>query len=190
MHRRPLLALLERYLDRFPEDAPRAAAIRRFVEAHVDCFERSCREGHVTGSAWIVSRDGSQALLVRHRRLGAWLQPGGHADGEADAAAVARREAAEESGLESLALLDWSCDPSGAVLPFDVDVHTIPARGDEPAHLHLDLRFLFVADRAEPLRPSSESEEVRWVTAPELAELSSEPGLLRMATKAARLVER
>ena len=190
MHRRPLLSLLDRYLDHFPEDAPRAGAIRRFVEAHADCFERSCRDGHVTGSAWIVSRDGSHVLLVRHRKLGAWLQPGGHADGDTDAAAVARREAAEESGLASLDHVDWSREARGIVLPFDVDVHTIPARGDEPHHLHLDLRFLFVADRAERLRPSSESEEVRWVTPAELAELSAEPGLLRMAAKAARLVKR
>jgi len=190
VHRGPLFALLERYLERFPEDRTRVERIRGFVLRHADCFERSCGAGHVTGSAWVVSRDRSHVLLLRHRKLGAWLQPGGHADGDPDPAAVARREAIEECGLESLALVEWWRDGSPSVLPFDVDVHTIPARGEEPAHLHLDLRFLFVADRGEPLRASGESEDLRWVEQDEIAALSVEPSLLRMARKAPALLAR
>ena len=142
----------------------------------------------MTGSAWVVSRDGSHVLLLRHRKLGAWLQPGGHADGECDTAAVAWREAVEESGLESLAFAEWARDWASGVPPFDVDVHTIPPRGDDPEHLHLDIRFLLVADRGEPPRPSSEAEEARWVAVEEIATLSVEPSLLRMAARARLLL--
>jgi 8-oxo-dGTP pyrophosphatase MutT (NUDIX family) len=184
MHRRVLLALLDRFQVRFPEDRERAETIRRFVETHADCFERSCRDGHVTGSAWIASPDGEQALLVRHRKLGAWLQPGGHADGDPDPAAVACREAAEECGLDSLRLIDWWRDGATSPQPFDVDVHLIPARADEAEHLHLDIRFLLVADPTEPPRASDESEEARWVPRGRIGVLNREPSLLRMAERA------
>ena len=190
MHRRPLLALLDRYAERFPQDRERSGAIRRFVESHADCFERSCRDGHVTGSAWIVSRDGEQVLLVRHRKLGAWLQPGGHADGDVDPAAVARREAEEESGLRQLSLVDWWRDGLPAPQPFDVDVHTIPARGAEPEHLHLDIRYLLVGNPAEPVRVSPESDEVRWVARGEIPDFNREPSVLRMADRAIALLNR
>lgn len=182
--RRHLLDVLERYLRRFPEDRERAEPIRRFVRTHEACFERSCREGHVTGSAWVVSEDREHVLLHYHRKLQAWLQLGGHADGEGDAAAVALREAREESGLESLTLVDWSGDG----VPLDVDVHLIPAREDVPAHRHHDLRYLVTAERSEPLRPSRESEELRWVPYGRLEHFSAEGSLLRMARKARRVL--
>jgi 8-oxo-dGTP pyrophosphatase MutT (NUDIX family) len=185
-----LLALLERYAALFPAEAARADEIRRFVELHPDCFERSCQPGHVTGSAWIVSHDGGAVLLVRHRKLAAWLQPGGHADGEPDAAAVARREAEEECGLRTLEPIVWTGNGSGPAPPFDVDVHRIPARAGEPEHLHFDLRFLFAADGSESPRPSAESDQVRWVPVSELPLVSGEPSLLRMAAKAAWILAR
>jgi 8-oxo-dGTP pyrophosphatase MutT (NUDIX family) len=189
MHRRALLDLLARHQRRFPQDRERAESIRRFVETHADCFERSCRDGHVTGSAWIADDTGDRVLLVRHRKLGAWLQPGGHADGDPDPAAVACREAAEESGLESLRLIDWWRDDSPSAQPFDVDVHRIPACPGEPEHVHLDIRFLLVANPGESPRSSPESDEARWVALDEVAVLSREPSLLRMAERASAILK-
>ena len=188
-HRLALLDLLARHQRRFPQDRERAESIRRFVETHADCFERSCREGHVTGSAWIADASGDRVVLVRHRKLGAWLQPGGHADGDPDPAAVACREAADESGLESLRLIDWWRDDSPSPQPFDVDVHRIPARPGEPEHLHLDIRFLLVAVPDEPPRSSPDSEEARWVALDEVPLLSREPSLLRMAERASAILK-
>ena len=99
--------------------------VRQFVRVHPDCFERSCREGHITASAWIVSADHRAALLTHHRKLDRWLQLGGHCDGEADVAAVALREAREESGLVDLRFA-YAGD---APVPVDLDVHPIPPRG-------------------------------------------------------------
>ncbi len=179
VHRRLLLDLLGRYESGVADSAAIVARFRDFVSAYVDCFERSCRPGHITGSAWIVSRDGRSALLTHHARLDRWLQLGGHADGDPDPFRVAHREAREESGLTSIALPAF--DMGG--LPLDLDIHSIPARGDEPEHLHYDVRYLFEADATEPLVVSSESHDLRWVGIDDLRSLSDEESLLRLARR-------
>lgn len=170
-----------------PEDPEEAAHLRRilaFVAAHPDPFDRRIPEGHLTGSAFVVSPDGAQVLLLRHRTLGLWLQPGGHADpGERDGAAVALREAVEETGVPDLRL-----HPE-APRPLDVDVHAIPARGGDPAHLHLDLRYLVLADPRHAISPATgESRTVAWFPWDRLAALALDPGLARGLAKARRYV--
>ena len=128
-----------------PRTGQSSTRVSAFVRAHPDCFLRSCREGHITGSAWILSADHRQALLTHHRKLDRWLQLGGHSDGESDPRQVALREAQEESGLARFRFLPEASDP----LPLDLDVHPIPAFGGEPAHLHLDVRFLLVAEAGQ-----------------------------------------
>ena len=180
MHRDHLLAILGRYLDRHPEDGGRVEQVRGFVRAHADCFLRSCVEGHVTGSAWILSPDRRAVLLTHHRKLARWLQLGGHADGDTDPLCVALREAREESGLRELTPVAPDDEP----LPLDVDVHVIPARGLDPAHLHYDIRYLLIAAPGQLLHPSDESHEVRWVARDRLGELVSEESMLRMERRA------
>jgi 8-oxo-dGTP pyrophosphatase MutT (NUDIX family) len=180
MHRAPVLRLLDAYLVRHPEERVAVDHVRQFVRANADCFERSCRDGHVTGSAWIVSADHRRVLLTHHRKLGRWLQLGGHADGDPDPLRVALREAEEESGLHGFTVRE--------PLPLDVDVHVIPTHGDEPPHLHHDLRYLLVAADGEPLRASEESHALRWVERERLGELVSEESLLRLERKTRALL--
>lgn len=146
-----------------------------FVVANRECFERSLLAGHVTGSAWVVSDDGSCVVLLHHGKLGRWLQPGGHADGDPDVARVAWREAREETSLRSLRLDRPEI--------FDVDVHEIPERGSEPAHLHYDVRFLFRADLAETPIPSNESRDVRWLALADARLIAPEVSIERMIRK-------
>jgi 8-oxo-dGTP pyrophosphatase MutT (NUDIX family) len=80
------------------------------------CFHRDCFPGHFTGSALVVSADGSRALLHHHRKLDRWLQFGGHCDGDVNVPRVAQREAFEESGISGLIL--------ASARPFDLDIHT------------------------------------------------------------------
>jgi 8-oxo-dGTP pyrophosphatase MutT (NUDIX family) len=146
-----------------------------FITAHPDCLWRTCLEGHLTASAWILGAARSRTLLVHHGKLGRWLQPGGHVDGEADLLASALREAREETGLRSLRAISPEV--------FDVDRHRIPARGAEPEHWHYDVRFLIEADPAEPLVVSGESRELAWVLLGEVARLNPEESIMRMVRK-------
>ena len=90
-----ILRMIDAYRARYPDEAD-AARLRRFIEAQPRCFERDCfDDGHITGSAWVVDPAGSRVLLTHHRKLGKWLQLGGHSDGEPDTLADPdlRREA-------------------------------------------------------------------------------------------------
>jgi 8-oxo-dGTP pyrophosphatase MutT (NUDIX family) len=175
VNRTALLELLETYR---PIDAGEAACRDRFVafvQAQPRCFERALAVGHVTGSAWIVDRSGARVLLTHHRKLDIWVQPGGHADGDPDIAAVAARESREETGLDGLA--------GDASAVFDLDIHPIPARGDVPAHEHFDVRFAFRATQSEAFIVSDESHALAWVALDELERFTREPSMLRMREK-------
>ena len=153
--------------------------IIEFVAQHKDCFERSLSIGHITGSAWIIDLNRSHVLLTHHRKLDRWLQLGGHSDGDANTLAVALREGREESGLDLL-------QPVTEAI-FDVDVHLIPARNDEPAHYHYDVRFLLEADRRIPLTISSESKDLTWVSLDDTMKLSTDASIQRMVAKSRTL---
>ena len=139
MHRRNLLAMLEEYRQRHPQEAATVDRFAAFVAGEPRCFERDCWSGHVTGSAWLVDPAGESVLLTHHRKLGIWVQLGGHSDGEPDTLAVAVKEAEEESGM-SVEVLDERI--------FDIDIHEIPARKTDPAHYHFDVRFVLQAQSA------------------------------------------
>jgi 8-oxo-dGTP pyrophosphatase MutT (NUDIX family) len=143
--------------------------------------------GHLTASAWIVSRESRSVLLTHHRKLDRWLQLGGHTDGETDVLSAALREAREESGLVDFVTFP----PGGGGEILDVDVHEIPARGDEPRHEHHDVRFLFEASESVPIRRQEvESKAMRWFRIEELGDTLAEESLARMARKANGWLER
>lgn len=133
---------------------------------------------HFTGSALVT--DGALVALVFHRKLSRWLQPGGHAEPEdgGDLSRTALREAREETGL------DVQLHPV-APRPLDVDVHSIPARADAPAHLHLDVRFLAVAEPSAALvMDAAEVADVRWFSLEEALEQADDASLRRLLRKA------
>ena len=173
---RDLLAELRAYV---PLDA-REAAMRDRVVAFVTrdglhAFDRSNASGHVTASAWVVDPGRTRAVLLHHRKLGRWLQLGGHVDGDPDVRGAAQREAREESGLRTLRAL--------GELVYDIDVHRIPARGDEPEHDHYDLRWAFEADPRESLVRNDESHDVRWIPLAELDAYEIDESVRRLSRK-------
>lgn len=149
-------------------------SVLAFIDEHPDALERTCAAGHLTGSAIVVDHDRCRFLLLHHRKLDRWLQPGGHADGDGDLGGVALREAVEETGIDDLRLVTPA---------LDVDVHPIPARGDEPAHLHLDLRFLVLGGPGADPVGNHESRAVRWVDLAELDRYDAEGELRRLVER-------
>lgn len=144
-------------------DAREQRAQRRFL-AELARLEAPCDEHadpvHVTASAVVVGPRGT--VLHRHRRLGIWLQPGGHVDpGEAPWQA-ARREAEEETGLAV-------SEPPGGPVLVNLDVHDAAL-----GHTHLDLRYLLTAADDDPRPPPGESPDVRWCTWDEAAAMADE----------------
>ncbi len=160
--------------DRADEQPTRAKMIE-LLDSRADCFLRTRFPAHFTGSALVVNADGSRALLHHHRKLDRWLQFGGHCDGDEDVLRVARREAFEESGIPGLVV--------ASDRPFDLDIHEIPARSNEPAHWHYDLRYVLIAPQDAVHSLSAESKELRWFTADEMARLPLDAGLERMLRK-------
>ncbi len=168
-----------------------AGRIRALVELHPNCFERTCRPGHVTASAWVTTSARDRFLLVHHRKLNRWLQPGGHMDGHPDVAAAALREVAEETGLANVRLAARS-ESDEALTPLDLDVHIIPERRDaagnviEDSHEHHDVRVLVIAEGDLTPQVSDESHAVRWFTADELQAAIDEESVLRLWRKSRR----
>lgn len=174
-YRHSLIESIRSYQSRFPEEL---AFKKRFLELleHRRAFFRDHLPGHITASAWIIDTSRQYALLTHHAKLSRWLQPGGHADGVEDVMNVAKNEAREETGLTSLRLA------GGEIL--DLDIHSIPTRGDFPAHLHYDIRFLFTASKDEPFVISEESIDLAWIPHAEIASRTGNNGsILRMVEK-------
>ncbi|MEM8993178.1 MAG: NUDIX hydrolase [Acidobacteriota bacterium] len=170
------LSLARRWLEgHTPRDGDQGNLRRRIV-GWIDRFPesahlRSCLEGHLTASALVVDEALESVVLLHHKKLGRWLQPGGHCDGDANLAGVAWREASEETGLDHLELVPRI---------FDLDIHEIPERPGVPAHLHLDTRFLVVAPRSAAPRGNEESRGVRWFDLDEALEICDDASLDRM----------
>ena len=175
MHRNNILAKLDGYLKTFPAERETVEQMVSFIESHTDCFERSVSTGHITGSAWLMDENYERALLTHHRKLDRWLQPGGHADGQSDVLAVAMREAEEESGLGEIELVSDSL--------FDIDIHLIPARGNEAEHFHYDCRFLLRSVGSDQYSVSEESHDLAWITLADMSRYTTEVSITRMVDK-------
>jgi 8-oxo-dGTP pyrophosphatase MutT (NUDIX family) len=165
-----------------PEETPFRARMVSLLDSCAACFNRSSFPAHFTGSTLVVSADGSRALLHHHRKLDKWLPFGGHCDGEEDVLEVACREAREECGIEGLVL--------ASPRPFDLDIHAIPARSDEPEHEHFDIRWMLIAPENAAFTASAESLELRWFSPAEMEALPLTPGNQRLLAKWRRILAR
>jgi 8-oxo-dGTP pyrophosphatase MutT (NUDIX family) len=154
-----------------PELAVERRRMRELIDTRPQPLERSERPGHFTGSALVVHADLERTLVLFHAKLQIWVQPGGHADGNANLPAVALQEAEEETGIEGLHI--WP-------VAVDLDIHWVEPPGEE-AHEHFDVRFVVLAPQGARIRGNHESEAQRWVRPEELAGLGADAGLQRLA---------
>ncbi len=173
---RDLLAQLDAYVPADEREAEMRARVAAFVAAAgPSAFERTNGLGHLTASAWVVDPERAFTVLLHHRKLDRWLQPGGHVEGDPDLRSAALREAREETGLRTLRALGDEI--------YDIDIHRIPARAAEPAHDHFDVRFAFEADPRERFVCNDESRDVRWIALADLAQYGIDDSVRRLVRK-------
>ena len=170
-----LAAAFADYDRAWPQEDGAGAMFLALLGDTEDPFVRARLAGHFTASAWLVDGAGERLLMTHHRKLDRWLQLGGHADGDRDLAAVALREAEEESGLSDL-----------VVLPeiFDLDRHWIPEHKGVPGHWHYDVRHVVHAGDDEAFVVGEESHDLAWRDIRAIAEdAAADASLRRMAGK-------
>jgi len=174
--RHHLAGLLASHVAADPQEAEHLARFHALLQGPGDVFARDhFVPGHVTASAFVLSPERSDLLLILHGKLNLWLQPGGHVDpDDVDVFAAARREVEEEVGLADLELAH-----NGV---FDLDVHDIPAHKAHPPHAHYDVRILLRARHRDAVA-GSDAKAVRWVPLPEVDAAHSDESVMRAVRK-------
>ena len=123
-----------------------------FLAAHPDALSRDCAAGHLTASALVVDPVTQRALLMLHRKVGKWLQMGGHCEsGDLTLRDAAEREAREESGIEGLMVSDS---------PVNLDRHGLTCGGR--ALDHLDVQYLAIIPVGARIAGNDESLALQW----------------------------
>jgi 8-oxo-dGTP pyrophosphatase MutT (NUDIX family) len=137
-----------------PDQLVLKASYLGYLRAHADAMWRSCRPAHVTASALVLDPAAGRVLLTLHPKIGRWLQLGGHCEpDDLTIAGAARREAVEESGIESLQILAG---------PLRLDRHAVGCGADGSSADHLDVQYLALASHRLMTARSAESLDLRW----------------------------
>lgn len=177
MHRIDLIRRLETYKTTFMEEAAMVKRTLHFIQTHENCFDRNLMHGHVSASSWVLNPARTRTLMLHHRKLNRWFQPGGHADNDPDILQVALKETSEESGidLKHIKLVSENI--------FDVDIHTIYPSKHDQRHIHYDIRFLLEIDDQLPVPGNSESHQIGWIPLRQVNRYNNLRSLYRMVRK-------
>lgn len=154
---------LEAYLKTYPSEADGLHLLSEQINAGDKLNNRKTLPGHVTGSAIVLSPDRMKVLLVDHRFLQRWLQPGGHWEAdEPDPLEAAKREVVEETGVSLGEYLPLIVEEP--LVPFDIEQQDIPDRPEreEPAHVHHDFRYVFTAQNEAITVTEHQIVEANW----------------------------
>ncbi|MBK6263879.1 NUDIX hydrolase [Marivirga sp. S37H4] len=171
---------LSRYHSEFPEELYfKEKMLLHLAEKGEKAFLRESADAHFTASAWLIDKMHKTILLLKHKKLNRWLQPGGHADGMHDLELVAIKEVEEETNLTDLRIVSTGI--------FDIDIHTIPEYQSVKEHEHYDVRYAFFVANSEATKINNESKEFKWLGTEEIKVLTSNPSILRMVEKTQKL---
>lgn len=176
LDRSALRELLQAHVPVDGEEALHQQRMLALLGEQDGCFARDhFAPGHFTASAFVLSPDQGQLLLIFHSKLTRWLQPGGHLElSDVSIEDAARREVSEEVGLNHLPLVRPGI--------FDLDAHEIPARKSEPAHEHFDIRFVFVAPSLE-FKAGDDALSARWFPLGEVTPDATDRSVARAVEK-------
>ena len=165
---------LENYKSNFIEENYYKVEMLNLLKNHPDPFKRSY-PSHFTASAFLLNSDRSKFLLLHHRKLDKWFQPGGHCDGNQNLLEVSMKEAKEESGINEIRPISEKI--------YDIDIHLIPEIHNEKEHYHYDIRFLLQTIDNDFLIKNRESKEIKWVSFDGIDEFPINENLRRMIAK-------
>ena len=171
-----LNTILQAHTPACDEEAVYRGRMLELLGSSGDPFSRNhFQPGHFTASGFILSPDSQSLLLIHHRKLDRWLQPGGHVDPQdTDLFAAACREVCEEVGIDGVSVAGEGI--------FDLDIHPIPARKTDPAHEHFDVRFLLRAESMD-FKRNDETHDAAWTPLGELTQRMTDPAELRVIRK-------
>lgn len=156
--------VLENYLDYYVSEKNELLQLKDFIDNETDIFNSKNPIGHITASGYIYAKEDEKILLLSHKKLNRYLQPGGHVEPyDNSLIATARREIKEETQLTNLELINIFPDEN---IPFDINTHFIPEnqKKDMPAHYHHDFRYLFIVQNITDIYIDfQESTSYQWV---------------------------
>lgn len=173
-----LLGLISEYQRIYKgEDAYVSSALFEQLADNRDVFDRKNFSGHITSSGLVLNHSFDKILLINHKFLQMWLQPGGHVEGEGEIYKEAMREVTEETALSELKLHLWHKNNARLDIPFSIDSHNIPKSDEknEDAHVHHDFTYLFVGDSSQKLsRQIEEVEAAKWFALADVKNLKTD----------------
>ena len=166
-----LIRQIENYTPFNPQEMRDKAQILAFLRSGTELFTRDNPVAHLTASAWVVSPDRRQVIMVYHNLYKSWSWMGGHADGDHDLLHVAKKEVMEECGLTELTVVSPEI--------FSLEILSVAGHEKKGAylssHLHLNVTYLFEADPAQPLRiKPDENSGVAWVAVEDIPKKTNE----------------
>ncbi len=149
---------LEKYVAKYPEKE--IIDLLTLVKSHDKIIERENRSGHITVSGLVLYHN--SLLLIFHKKLQRYLQPGGHLEGGSTLIQAAQREVLEETGIHTI---PYTSEDTDLVVPIHIDIHTIPysEKKNEPEHFHYDMMFLLIAQNTTINLQESEVSGYKWV---------------------------
>ena len=173
-----LLDLISQYQTIYKgEDAYVSSLLFAQLADDKDMSDRKNFIGHITSSGLVLNQAFDEILLVNHKFLKMWLQPGGHVEGCAEIYKEAVREITEETALMGFELHPWHHANESLDVPFSIDSHDIPhsQKKNEDAHVHHDFTYIFIGDSNQKLvHQVEEVAGAKWFKISELANLKTD----------------
>lgn len=164
------------------QEAHDQAVMRQLLATQPDLFTRENQVAHMTASSWLLNATHDKVLMIYHNIYHSWAWTGGHADGDRDLLAVAKREAMEETGVTEIRAISEDI--------FSLEILTVDGHEKRgayvPSHLHLNLNvsYLLETDEEEVLRiKPDENSGVRWFSLEEALAACSEPWMIERVYK-------
>lgn len=162
------------------QEAADKQVILNAMQVFDDVLTRGNKVAHFTCSGFVMNTARTHVLMIHHNIYHAWGWTGGHADGEHDFLAVARREIVEETGVSDVTIL------SEQIVSLDVlPVHGHMKKGAYvTAHLHFNVTYAFEAAEDAVLTVNEEENSgVAWIAVEAIAAMCNEPHMIPIYEK-------